>query len=814
MRQAWSVFFATGIVIATLAGAAAQTGGAGGAKTPAPIPVPALADQRALLDKYCVTCHNMRLKTGDLDLASLDVANVGSGAETWEKVVRKVGSGLMPPAGMPRPEKAALDGLVAGLESSLDRAASVALNPGRPAPHRLNRVEYTNAIRDLLDLQIDGEAMLPADDAGFGFDNIGDVLTMSPGLLERYLIAAQKISRLAVGDPTIPVAIEQYNLPYLTLRQEERMSEDLPFGSRGGTVVRHTFPADGDYIIKVRLQRNAPTLGGALRGLHVQTVIDVRVDGRRVKTFTVGRPAGDAVGNNNAAADMEREGDKALDVPIALKAGPHAIAVTFPKANWEVESVGPDRLPVNSYGTAAVKAFGDGDFGRVDVGVDHVQIAGPMNAARPVDTPARRRIFACTPAAASQEDRCARTIIARLARRAYRRPATEKDIAVLFDFYKQGRTHGGFDTGIQSALKRLLVDPDFLVRYENDPVKGGPVFRVTDLELASRLSFFLWSSIPDDELLDAASLGKLKNPATLEKQVRRMLADPRAAALHNFFGQWLWIRNVATIRPDRYQYPDFDENLRAAFIRETELFLESQLREDRPVTELITANYTFVNERLAQHYGIPDVAGTHFRRVTLSGDRRAGLLGQGSVLTATSYANRTSPVVRGKWVLENLLGTPPPVPPPNVPPFPETEGTATLSVREKMEAHRKNPVCAACHAQLDVLGFAFENFSGIGKWREQDGSARVDPSGAFPNGMKFSGPAQFRAGLMQNRDAFIATVAAKLLTYALGRGVEYYDMPAVRAIIRNTAAQEYRWSALIMGIVNSRPFQMRRRSEP
>ena len=811
MRQAWSVFFATGIAIATLAGAAAQTGGA---KSPAPIPVPALADRRALLDRYCVTCHNMRLKTGDLDLASLDVANVGSGAETWEKVVRKVGSGLMPPAGMPRPEKAALDGLVAGLESSLDRAASVAPNPGRPAPHRLNRVEYTNAIRDLLDLQIDGEAMLPADDAGFGFDNIGDVLTMSPGLLERYLIAAQKISRLAVGDPTIPVAIEQYNLPYLTLRQEERMSEDLPFGSRGGTVVRHTFPADGNYIIKVRLQRNAPTLGGALRGLHVQTVIDVRVDGRRVKTFTVGRPAGDAVGNNNAAADMEREGDKALDVPIALKAGPHAIAVTFPKANWEVESVGPDRLPVNSYGTAAVKAFGDGDFGRVDVGVDHVQIAGPMNAARPVDTPARRRIFACTPAAASQEDRCARTIIARLARRAYRRPATEKDIAVLFDFYKQGRTHGGFDTGIQSALKRLLVDPDFLVRYENDPVKGGPVFRVTDLELASRLSFFLWSSIPDDELLDAASLGKLKNPATLEKQVRRMLADPRAAALHNFFGQWLWIRNVATIRPDRYQYPDFDENLRAAFIRETELFLESQLRQDRPVTELITANYTFVNERLAQHYGIPDIAGTHFRRVTLSGDRRAGLLGQGSVLTATSYANRTSPVVRGKWVLENLLGTPPPVPPPNVPPFPETEGTATLSVREKMEAHRKNPVCAACHAQLDVLGFAFENFSGIGKWREQDGSARVDPSGAFPNGMKFSGPAQFRAGLMQNRDAFIATVAAKLLTYALGRGVEYYDMPAVRAITRNTAAQEYRWSALIMGIVNSRPFQMRRRSEP
>ena len=810
MRQAWSVFFATGIVIATLAGAAAQTGGA---KSPAPIPVPALADRRALLDKYCVTCHNMRLKTGDLDLASLDVANVGSGAETWEKVVRKVGSGLMPPAGMPRPEKAALDGLVAGLESSLDRAASVAPNPGRTAPHRLNRVEYTNAIRDLLDLQIDGEAMLPADDAGFGFDNIGDVLTISPGLLERYLIAAQKISRLAVGDPTIPVAIEQYNLPYLTLRQEERMSEDLPFGSRGGTVVRHTFPADGDYIIKVRLQRNAPTLGGALRGLHVQTVIDVRVDGRRVKTFTVGRPAGDAAGNNNAAADMEREGDKALDVPIALKAGPHAIAVTFPKANWEVESVGPDRLPVNSYGTAAVKAFGDGDFGRVDVGVDHVQIAGPMNAARPVDTPARRRIFACTPAAASQDDRCARRIIARLARRAYRRPATEKDIAVLFDFYKQGRTHGGFDTGIQSALKRLLVDPEFLVRYENDPVKGGPVFRVTDLELASRLSFFLWSSIPDDELLDAASLGRLKNPAILEKQVRRMLADPRAAALHNFFGQWLWIRNVATIRPDRYQYPDFDENLRAAFIRETELFLESQLRQDRPVTELITANYTFVNERLAQHYGIPDVAGTQFRRVTLSGDRRAGLLGQGSVLTATSYANRTSPVVRGKWVLENLLGTPPPVPPANVPPFPETEGTATLSVREKMEAHRKNPVCAACHAQLDVLGFAFENFSGIGKWREQDGSARVDPSGAFPNGMKFSGPAQFRAGLMQNRDAFIATVAAKLLTYALGRGVEYYDMPAVRAITRNTAAQEYRWSALIMGIVNSRPFQMRRRSE-
>ena len=777
------------------------------------------ASRRALLDKYCVSCHSEKLKTGDLVLEKIDAANVGAGAEVWERVIRKLHSGAMPPAGMPRPDKATFDAFVTSLETTLDRAASAAPNPGRLVPHRLNRVEYTNAIRDLLDLRIDGEALLPADDAGFGFDNIGDVLSISPGLLERYLIAAQKISRLAVGDPTVPVSIEQYRVPYLSLRQEDRMSEELPFGSRGGLSVHHTFPVDGDYIIKVRLQRNALSLGAALRGLQVRSLIDVRVDGQRVQMFTVGKEAQRGTSptegsNGNNAADMERTGDGSLDVRLAVKAGPRTIGIAFQQANWEFEGLGPSRLPVGSYGFTAGKAIGDGDYGKVETGLDKIEIVGPLNATRPTDTPARRRVFVCHPENVKAEDACARRIVTTLARRAYRRPATEAEVKTLVEFYTSGRSHGDFDTGIQWAIKRLLTDPDFLVRSESQPATAAPIYRVTDLELASRLSFFLWSSIPDDQLLDLATRGKLSSPVVLEQQVRRMLADARAQAmLTNFFGQWLWVRNMAKLRPDRFQFPDFDENLRQAFQRETELFLESQVREDHPVTDILTANYTFVNERLAQYYGIPNVQGNHFRRVTLEGQARAGILGQGSVLTVTSYANRTSPVVRGKWVLENLLNTPPPVPPANVPPFPDGEGTASASVREKMEQHRKNPVCAACHARLDPLGFALENFDAVGRWRETDAGKAVDASGKFPDGTPFNGPAEFRKGLLTHRDAFIATVTEKLLTYALGRGVEYYDMPAVRKISKDMAGKNYRWSSLILGIVNSTPFQMRKRSE-
>ena len=770
--------------------------------------------RRVLVDTYCVTCHNQRLKTGDLTLDQIDLDNLAANTETWEKVIRKVSSGLMPPAGVRRPNRDTLREFVESLKTSIDRAAAVSPNPGRPVAHRLNRLEYTNAIRDLLDLDIPSEDLLPADDAGFGFDNIGDVLTISASLLERYLIAAQKISRLAVGDPTIPQSADQYSIPYLSLRQDKRMSEDLPFGSRGGLVARHTFPVDGDYIIKVRLQRNALSLGAMVRGLDVTSVADVRIDGVRVHTFPLGGlgPIMNFSDGTEFGTDYERDVDNDMDFLISVKAGPREVAVTFAENNWEIEGVGPAKLPVWSYGHTAGKVFGGGDYGRMDAGLDHILILGPINGVRPLDTPTRRKIFTCYPGNASEEDACARRILLNLARRAYRRPATQDDVATLFSFYQDGRRHRDFDTGIQWALKRLLTDPEFLVRIEHDPVNASEVFRISDLELASRLSFFLWSSIPDDELFNVAVAGQLHDPVILESQVRRMLADDRSHALLNFFGQWLWVRNMATIRPDRYQFPNFDENLREAFQRETELFLTSQIQEDRPVTELLTANYTFLNERLAEHYGISDIYGNHFRRVSLEGDKRAGLLGHGSVLTVTSYANRTSPVVRGKWVLENLLNTPPPVPPPNVPPFPESEGKTIVSVRERMEQHRKNPVCAACHANLDPLGFALENFDGIGAWREKDGPTTVNAAGAFPDGTKFDGPAKFRAGLMQQQELFLGTVTEKLLTYALGRGVEYYDLPAVRKIIRDISDEENRWSALILGVVNSSPFQMRMRS--
>ena len=772
--------------------------------------------ERALVNRYCVSCHNERLKTADLMLDNVNIDDLGSAAAVWEKVVRKLRAGRMPPKGRPRPDKGTNDAFVAWLETGLDRAAAAAPNPGRLVPHRLNRVEYTNAIRDLLHLEIDGTSLLPADDAGFGFDNIGDVLTITPALLERYLIAAQRISRLALGDPTIPPAIERYQTPYLTLRQGGRMSEELPFGSRGGTVVRHTFPVDGEYIIRVRLERHALSIGHLIRGLDITNEIDVRIDGERVHMFTLGGdlPEDAAVYDNSPGGrqDFLKHADDTLDVRLPVKAGPRSIQVSFRKTNWEVEGIGPTTLPVVSWGfTAATETTRDS--GRIHMGVDNIQIVGPYNGTRPEDTPARRRIFVCDPTSVDDEAPCAQTILSTLARRAYRRPVTEEDLRILLDFYEDGRRRGDFETGIQAALKRLLTDPEFLVRVEHDPVNAmpGTAYRITDLDLASRLSFFLWSSIPDDELLDVAIRGELSDPSILQQQVQRLLADDRAEALlSNFFGQWLWVRNMENVAPDPKVFPDFDDNLREAFRRETELFLQSQFNEDRSITDILTADYTFLNERLGRHYGIPGVYGAHFRRVPLTDGRRAGLLGHGSILTVTSYANRTSPVVRGKWVLENLLGTPPPPPPPSVPPFPEGEGASSTSVRDRMEQHRANPVCAACHNDLDPLGFAFENFDAVGKWRDLDGTTSVDPSGAFPSGTPFAGPSEFRNALLEHRDLFVPNLIEKLMTYALGRGVEYYDMPAVRKITREIASDDNGWSSLILSIVKSDPFQMRR----
>jgi hypothetical protein len=790
----WSI---AGVDAARVPRASAQTAPATPASTVSP---------RAVIDRYCVTCHNDRLKRGDLVLDKLDPDNVGANVETWEKVVKKLHAGVMPPVGNPRPDPATYKAFIGALETALDRHAAASPDPGRPAVHRLNRAEYTNAIRDLLALDIDGKALLPADNSGYGFDNVADVLTVSPGLLERYLLAAKKISRLAVGDPTARPAATIYDIPYMTLVQDERMSEELPFGSRGGVAIKHYFPVDGEYEVKIRVQRNSLNIGNEIRGLDVQNEIDLRLDGKRLKVFTLG---GRKYGAFSYTAE-EDTADSGLVHRFQAIAGTHVVGVTFNRDNWYVEGVGMSHLPPASDGYASGRRT-ERDYGRIDMGVDRVDVTGPFNGRVPQNSLARARIFFCTPATAKDEEPCARTILTTVARRAYRRPLEATDTQTLLEFYKNGRASGSFDDGIEKGLVRILTDPDFLFRVERDPagVAPGVPYRLSDLELASRLSFFLWSSVPDDQLLRIAVDGRLKDPLVFEQQVKRMIADDRShALLTNFFGQWLLVRNIETVRPDAKAFPDFDENLRQAFKRETELFLESQLRDNRPITDILTANYTFVNERLARHYGIPNVYGSHFRRVTLPDDRRAGLLGQGSLLTVTSYADRTSVVIRGKFILENMLGTPPPPPPPNVPPLENTKVEGSL--RQRMEMHRKNPVCANCHSQIDPIGFAFENFNGIGRWRTEDGKVRVDASGTLPDGTKFDGPAMFRQALLQHRDAFLSTLTVKLMTYALGRGIEPYDMPTVRAVMRDTAAAGNTWSAFILSITKSAPFQMRR----
>jgi hypothetical protein len=760
----------------TMAGAAAAQ-----PSSPSTSPSPSLSAAppiRATLNKYCVTCHNDRLKTAGFTLEHLNPADIPADAEAWEKVVGKLRTGAMPPARLPRPDADTSQAIAAWVEGTLDRAAAAAPNPGRRAIHRLNRAEYANVIRDLLAIEIDARALLPADEQGFGFDNNADVLTVSPGLMDRYLAAARKVSRAAIGDPDTRHVVETYNVSRL-LTQDDRASEDLPLGSRGGLSVRHYFPLDAEYVLRVRLQGNAARNTG--------DQVEVRLDGERIHLFTVG----------DAAPDDKSGG---LEVRFAAKAGPRMLSVTLPKRVSAVEGVGPARLPVTSI------SFRAG-------GIAGVDLDGPYNPRGPGDTPSRRRIFTCRPAAAKDEMACAAQILTSLAQRAYRRPATAADVDTLMTFYRSGRDQG-FEFGIRAALERVLVDPEFLFRVEREPagLAPGTPYRISDLELASRLSFFLWSSAPDDALRDAAATGALRDPRVLESQVRRMLADPRAATLvTNFASQWLHLRNMRAVAPDALLFPDFDDNLRDAFQRETELFIESQLREDRSVPELLTADYSFLNERLARHYGIPNVYGSHFRRVAFEGGTRGGLLGQGSILTVTSYATRTSPVVRGKWLLENVLGAPPPPPPANVPPLGDNaKGVKTLSVRERMIEHRKNPVCSSCHSRMDPLGFALENFDAIGKWRDKaEDATPIDASGALPDGTKFDGPAELKRILITRQDEFVTTVAERLLTYALGRGFEYFDRPALRAIVRDAAASDYRWSSLVLGIVRSAPFQMR-----
>jgi mono/diheme cytochrome c family protein len=735
---------------------------------------------RATLDTFCITCHNARLGTAGLRLDSADVARPGENPVVWEKVLRKLRAREMPPPGLPRPDSATYDSLAHYLETALDRSAAARPNPGRPAAYRLNRFQYSNAVRDLLELEIDAASLLPADDSGYGFDNIGDVLSVSPILLEKYLSAAGRISRVAVGDPSLSPTSTEYQIPPATV-QTERESGDLPMGSRGGLAVRHHFPLDAEYVIKVRLQRgkDATTI---LNGSEERDV-DIRLDGRRMRLFKVGGQSG----TGNAQGEL----DDGLEVRVPVTAGRHLVAATFLKDTVKPEGV--------------LDAAGDQAFFE---GIGSVSIAGPYTATGPGDTPSRRKIFVCRPQRARDEHACATRIITALARRAYRRPISKDEVPGLLVPYTLAKETGTFDDGIRLALQRILVSPDFLFRVEIDPprVVPGMPYHISDVELASRMSFFLWSSSPDEELLTLAEHGKLKEPAVLDRQVTRMLADARANTLvSNFVDQWLYLRNIEAVLPDPVAFPDFDENLRAALAGETRLFFESMLREDRSLLDLLNADYTFLNERLARHYGIPGIHGSEFRRVRVTNEERKGLLGKGSVLTVTSYPNRTSPTLRGKWVLENLLGSPPPPPPPDVPSLKENKEASVLTMRERMRQHQANPVCASCHSRMDPLGFALEGFDGLGRWR-----AGIDASGTLPDGTTIDGPAGLRRVLLEKKTEFVTTTTERLLTYALGRGVEAHDMPAVRTIVRDAASVDYRWSSVIMGIVKSVPFQMRR----
>src|SRR5215472_13387106 len=753
------------------------------------------APSRALLDKYCVTCHNQRARTGNLALDTVDVAHVDANPAVWEAVVRKLRTGTMPPQGMPRPDAAAAASLTSSLTGELDRAAS-APNPGRPLLRRLNRAEYGNVIRDLLSLDVDVRSLLPADDSAFGFDNNADLQVVSPSLLDRYLSAADRVSALAVGDMSTTPGSESY---YTRGDQSQSQHlEGLPLGTVGGIGVRHTFPLDGEYQFQVALIR---TNLEATRGLEQPHQIEIAIDGERVFLGTIGGEA--EAGQTGTITEKSDATDARLRVRVRVKAGPRLVTATF------VRKIGES--------TNRLRPFLRSNAGTYDsTGRPHVKsltIAGPFSPTGPGDTPSRRRLFVCRPSVPSSEDVCARRILTTLARRAYRRPVSDEDVAPLLTFYRAGRRTGTFETGVQLALRRLLASPMFVFRVEDDPIASGAVYRVSDVELASRLSFFLWSSMPDDALLDLAAANRLHAPAALEAQVQRMLADPKADALvENFAGQWLHIRNLQNIAPNTDEFPDFDNDLRDAFRHEAELFFRSIIREDRNVLDLMTADYTFVNERLAKHYGVPGVYGSQFRRVTLADDARRGLLGKGSILLVTSHADRTAPTLRGKWILENLLGTPPPAPPGNVPPFEQTAGPTPRTIGERMEIHRANPACADCHRSMDALGFTLENFNAVGAWRTRDAGLDVNAQGTMADGEAAVGVTGLRAALLKRPEVFVQTLTEKLTIYGLGRGLQYYDMPALRAILRESAVQDNRFSSIVLGIVKSTPFQMRRKT--
>jgi mono/diheme cytochrome c family protein len=764
---------------------------------PSPRSSAAQSAGRALLDSYCAGCHNARTKAGALALEEYDLDRIGDNPKVWEAVVRKLRGGMMPPPGAPRPDPRTLAAFVSELEAALDREAALRPNPGHVAVRRLNRTEYGNAIRDLLALEIDPASLLPADDESEGFDNIAGVLKMSPSLLEQYLAASRAISSLAVGD-SAETPVRRTFAVRPDLAQDDHI-EGLPLGTRGGIVIRHNFPLDAEYDISVVLLRN---IVGYVTGLEFAHQLEVTIDGTRVLLAPVGGEEDNRLSDANQALAADRI-DARLRTRVAVKAGPRSIGVAFLRRTSAEsdEPLQPFTRDLDLQNMNGIPL------------IDHVVVAGPFHASGPGDTPSRRRIFGCRPADPADEVPCARTILSALARRAYRRPVTTDDIEPLLAFYRTGRERGTtFDAGIELALRFMLTSPNFLFRVEQDPAGTAPgaVRRATGLELASRLSFFLWSSLPDEELLSAAEQGLLSDTAGIDKQARRMLADWRAASLvDNFAEQWLLLRNLENVRPDREEFPNFDDNLRQAFREETRLFVGSVLGEDRSVLDLLTANYTFVNERLAKHYGIPNIYGSHFRRVTLDGEARRGLLGEGSILTVTSYPNRTSPVLRGKWILENILGTPPAPPPPNVPALKEDRhGAAATSVRGRLEAHRSDPACASCHRVMDPLGFALEHFDAVGQWRSREAGHPIDASGELADGTAIDGAVALRRALVERRDQFAGTLSEKLLTYALGRGLDDYDRPAVRSIVRAAAAQDYRFSAIVLGIVESQPFQM------
>jgi mono/diheme cytochrome c family protein len=755
----------------------------------------AVAAPQEVITRYCVGCHNDRLKTSGLSLEKLDAANAAANPDIWESVARKLQARAMPPQGARRPDEATYRTLETAIEHSLDAQAAAHPNPGAPILHRLNRSEYANAIRDLLALDVDVTSLLPPDDAAYGFDNISDVLGVSPSLQERYLSAAAKIAAVAVGDPDITAGSDTFRIRQ-DLSQDQHI-EGLPLGTIGGTSERYTFPLDGDYVFQVKLYRTNLNI---MRGLEYPHQVEFAVDGRRVYAATIGGPD-DLEALFDKPTDTSDAVDARLRVRVPVTAGPHVVSVAFVEDPPVQE---PNRL--QPFLRSSIDNF---DW----AGRPHMQtftITGPFNATGPGDTPSRRKIFIC-----KGSDACAEKLLAGIAHRAYRGPVTDTDLQRIMQIYRDARKGSTFDAGIEAALVRILAAPRFVFRVERDPanVAPGTAYKLNDVELASRLSFFLWSSIPDDELLAVAEQGKLKDPATLEAQARRMLADPKSQALiDNFAGQWLQLRNVRNVQPNSDLFPDFDDNLRRAFRHETELFFESVMREDRPVTELMTANYTFVNERLAKHYGIPNIYGSRFRRVTLTDERRFGLLGKGSVLAVTSHAERTSPVERGKWILENILGLPVPPPPPlpGAGVFAEpAPGEAPKSMREQMAEHRKNPVCATCHKVMDPIGLSLDNFDVDGSWRSEEGGNPIDATGELVDGSKVDGVVTLRKALMAHPDVFVRTMTEKMLIYALGRGLDARDMPAVRAIMREAAAKDDRFMPLVLGIVHSTPFTMR-----